>query len=380
MMVTPAGTNTQIKSVHSIRDVDPVVWDRLAGPNPLLSHGWLRTMEQEWIEDVERVYFLFESGASLLAAAACYVDESKARAESVDDLLFGRLQSTVLGRVMSLRPALVCGFPWSVASGCISEPGVSETRRSELLGALVEAITREALQRRCSAVFLSVTETETLLMRQLSANGYDRARHEPIYFLDLKWATYKAYRHSLPSKNVRKNIRHEWNRNRKQGVVIRELDNPSGCEGRLHEIVDGHYRRYGWPTFPYAGSWFRSIKANLGSEAVIAVATKEDTVVAVTVSLRKQETCHMILGCVDHDTAGKDLSYFVLSYDWPVVECIRRGDRRYVVGPGQHVLRTRRGYERLNSWIYCRPAGTARQFAMRLWLRVLSAWLRRTAK
>jgi predicted N-acyltransferase len=128
--------------------------------------------------------------------------------------LYGRLRSTALGRVMSLRPALVCGFPWSIGSGCFVAQSVGETDRGELIGALVDAVTRESVRRKCSAAFLSVTETEPLLMSRLSTNGYRRARHEPIYVLDLEWTSFEAYRQSLPSDNIRKNIRYERNSNR----------------------------------------------------------------------------------------------------------------------------------------------------------------------
>jgi predicted N-acyltransferase len=375
--VMPGEANAAIRTVRTIRDVDPAAWDRLADANPLLSHGWLRTAEDEWFEDVERVYFLLESDGRLVGAAACYVDGACAGAESVDDLLFGRLRSSALGRVLSLQPALVCGFPWSLGPGCVTEAGASETRRGERVGLLVDAITRESLRRKCSAVFLSVTDNGDALARSLRANGYDGVRHEPIYTLDLEWPSFDAYCRGLPGRNIRKNIRWELNKNRKQGVVIREIAAPFACEARLHEIVDRHYRRYGWPAFPYRQGWFQSMKENLGSAAVIATASRADIIVAVTVSLRKQHTRHMILACVDHGAAGNDLTHFNLAYYWPVDECIRRGDRRYVVGPGQHTSRTRRGYRPLNSYIYCRSPGAARRLVNRLWFRVLSAWLRK---
>jgi predicted N-acyltransferase len=370
---------TCIRTVRSIRGVDPVAWDQLAGANPLLGHGWLCTMEEEWFEEVERIYFLVEGRGGLLGAAACYVDDTLAGAETVDDLLFGRLRSTAFGRAMSLRPTLVCGFPWSIGSGCIATQDAGETERNRLLGMLVDAVTRESVRRRCSAAFLSVMQAEPQLMHCLSANGYQRARHEPIHALDLRWASFEAYRQSLPSDNIRKNIRWECNRNRREGVVVRELSAPTSCAERLHEIVDRHYRRYGWPAFPYTQSWFGALKANLGSDAVIAVATREDRVVAVAVSVRKQATRQLVLACVDHDATSNDLTYFNLSYYWPVDDCIRCGDRRHVVGPGQRSARTRRGYQPVDSYVYCRPAGLAKRTVMRLWLPVLSAWLGRRA-
>jgi predicted N-acyltransferase len=253
---------------------------------------------------------------------------------------------------------LVCGFPWCVGSGCVTRQDASEARRSELTGALVQAVTRESVRRKCTAAFLSVTEAEPLLMRQLASEGFDRARHEPIHILDLPWASFEAYRQSLPSVNIRKNIRYERNRSHRDGVIVSDRSDPAGSAQRLHAIVEQHYRRYGWPAFPYSESWFGALKANLGSDVVIAVATREDRDIAVAVSVRKQATRQLVLACVDHDVAGNDLTYFNLSYYWPIDECLRLGDRRYVVGPGRYKSRIRRGYR---SWtvmsIAARPAG-----------------------
>ncbi|RPH98426.1 MAG: GNAT family N-acetyltransferase [Lysobacterales bacterium] len=377
MRAMPAATDTRVRIVRSIRDVDTAAWDALAGSNPLLSHGWLRTMEAEGTEGVERVYFLFEGGGRLVGAAACYVDAAGARAESVDDLVFGRLRSTVLAGALSLRPALVCGYPWSVGSGCVVEPNICEPRRREVIRALIAAIMREGFLLKRTVVFLGVTDEEGALMRLLRASGFYRARHEPVYLLDVEWPSFEGYWRDLPSRNIRKNIRHQMNKSRTQGVVISELTAPPGGERRLHEIVDRHFRRYGWPAFPYRASWFRSIKTNLESDVVITTATREDTVIAVTVALRKQGTRYVILACVDHDSGGSDLAYFNLSYCWPIDDCIRRGDLRYVVGPGQRLPRIRRGYRPVNCYIYCRPPGPLRRFGTGLWLRLLSAWLRR---
>lgn len=379
MTVTPAGTDMRVRIVRSIRDVDAAAWDALAGGNPLLSHGWLRTIEAGGTEAVERVYFLLQSGERLTGAAACYVDDAGATAESVDDLVFGRLRSTALARVLSLRPALVCGYPWSVGAGCVTDPAVSESRRREAIGALIAAITREALLRQRTVVFLGVTDDEDALAQQLRASGFHGARHEPVYLLDVDCPSFEDYWRRLPSRKIRRNLRHQMNKGREQGIVISELTEPASVAGRLHEIVDGHFRRYGWPAFPYGESWFRSVKANLGSEVAITTATREDQVVAVAVALRKEGTRYVILACVDHDIGGSDFTYFNLTYCWPIDDCIRRGDRRYVVGPGQRRPKIRRGYRPVNCHIFCRPTGSVRRFATGLWLRVLSAWLRKKA-
>jgi predicted N-acyltransferase len=366
-----------LRIVRSICDVDAAAWERIAGENPVLSHGWLRVTEQEWREPVERSYLLLERAGRLQAAAACYVDAQGARAESVDDLLFGRLRGRLPGNLLSVRPALVCGFPWSLGSGCLVASDLGDAERSELTGALVRAVTDEAARQARTGVFLSVTAAEGLLRFRLLASGYHEARHEPIYVLNLDWPDFEAYRNSLESRSVRKNIRWEINKNRRCGGTIRALADPVGLEARLHAIVDSHFRRFGWAAFPYGPHWFRAIKSALGDDVVLSVALQDEYPVGVTVSIRKNGTRQLALVCVDHAREGGNFTYFNLAYYWGVADGIRAGDRRYIVGPGQHLSRTRRGYRPVDIYVYCRPNGALKRFSISLWLRLLAAWLRR---
>jgi predicted N-acyltransferase len=369
---TGADSGARVRTVASVTRVDSAGWDRLAASNPLLSHGWLRVTEEEGSEEIERVYFLLETGGRLAGAAACCLETPAGRAESVDDLLLGRLRSTALGRVLSFRPSLVCGFPWSVGSGLLVDPDAEAPRRHQLARLLVEAITRESSVRGCATAFMSVAESESSLRDALVASGYEFVRHAPVYNLDLRWGSFDAYRRGLPSDNIRQNIRKQLNRNCKLGVEIRELEDPRGLEERLHELVDRHFHRFGWSASPYGRSWFRTLKARLGSDAVIAVAMRGETVLGVTVALRKEKTFQSVIACVDHEASGNDMTHFNLAYYWPVREGIARGDRSHVAGPGQAVARLRRGYRPLENYIYYRSANPTRRIVCRLWFRLLS--------
>src|SRR6476646_3904442 len=179
------GTGAKVRTVASVTQVDGADWDRLAASNPLLSHGWLQVAEEERPEEI-RVYFLLETGGTLAGAAACRLETAAGRSESVDDLLLGRLRPTALGRLLSFRPSLVCGFPWSVGSGLLIDPDAEPPRRRQFTRLLVEAITRESSVRGCATAFLSVAEGESWLSDVL-ASRYEFVRHAPVYNLDLRW-------------------------------------------------------------------------------------------------------------------------------------------------------------------------------------------------
>lgn len=95
-----------------------------------------------------------------------------------------------------------------------------------------------------------------------------------------------------------------------RGLRLRDCP-PLLC--RLHEVVDRHFRRFGWPASPYGRSWFRALKARLGPDAVIAVAMRGETVLGVTVALRKEKTFQTVIACVDHEASGNDMTHFNLT-------------------------------------------------------------------
>ena len=372
MTVAALPGGRRLRRIASVREVDREAWNRLAGDNPLLGHTWLCVMESQWREPVERSYLLLEEDGRLAAAAVCYVDASDAHSESVDDLLFGRL-----GGVLSLRPALVCGFPWGAGSSCIIDAEADGPRRYDLAAQLVDAVTAAAAREGRTAVFLSVAGSERTLRSCLSDRGYSGVRHEPVYALDVDWPDFEAYWRSLPSKNIRKNIRRELNKCRKQGVVIEVLDDPAECQEQLQRIVDRHFQRYGWREFPYRPGWFSALKQALGGDAVVTVARQQGRPVGVAVSLRREGTRQMILACVDHEAEGGNLTHFNLAYYRGLEDCIEAGDRRYIVGPGQHVSRRRRGFRAAESYLFCRPPGRLGRMLAGAWLRLLGAWLQR---
>ncbi len=371
------GSMTTIETATTVTSVEAAAWNRLAGSNVMVTHGFLKAMEEAWIEEVGRVYFLARGPDRLEAAAVCQVHGCESTTESIDDLLLGRLGPALAHLGFSFRPALVCGLPWTNGSGCLTEPNLDPSRKDEVLGLLVDAIEREADRTHRLLAFLSVTDDETLLMRRLRQRGYARADHEPLYFMDLEWESFEAYRSGLPSRNVRRGIRRELNQNHKRGVVVTELEELSTCEDRLHELADRHFRRYGWPAFPYDRTWLGRIRRNLGPAAAIAVARKDDDIVGVAVSVRSHGTCYPFLTCVDHDMSGNDFTFFNLSCYRPIAESIRNGDRRLVSGPGQHRTKSRRGFKPLATHLYCRAPQAVRQLGLRLWCTVLSWWIRR---
>ena len=365
-----------LRVTDSLAAVDVARWNLLAGDNALMAHGWLAAADASGPNSSASRYLLLEEDGRLVAAGVCHVDAPGQGFESVDDLLFGRLAATPVGRWLSLRPALVCGLPWSTGSGCLTLPAVSAEHQSRWIDRLIAGISRMASERGYSVVFPAVSEVESNVMERLASADFVSAVHEPIFALDIDWSDFEGYRSSLTSKNIRKNIRRELNKNRRLGIEIEALEDPRPEQAVLHRIVDRHYQRFGWPRFPYGPGWFGALKRSLGRDALICVARQNGRPVGVSVSVRLQGVRQMLIACVDHAAASDTLAHFNLAYYWPVADCIRAGDRRYVVGPGQYLSRIRRGYRPVSSRVYCRPHGRIRHLAIRAWMPLLSAWMR----
>ena len=83
-------------------------WDELAGENPFISTGWLRTVESHLIETTRPVYFLCHGSQQLLGVAVCAIQQKGDVLPGIDGALLGRCKRLVSTLGISFRPVLAC--------------------------------------------------------------------------------------------------------------------------------------------------------------------------------------------------------------------------------------------------------------------------------
>lgn len=371
-----------IDIVDTINKIDREEWDALVGENIFTSYGWLKTLEQTFIGDQKFRYFVLHEEGRLLAAAACYIAHPSGQIHNCDNTLLGRFKRYASKVGISFLPAIICPPKSAFGTHIIVEKRLDLKKAEAVVTELIQKIEELASEHRLSIVFTNVMDHEIILIRGLSARGYSKAFTFPLTYLDVDWSSFNDYLSSLKriSPSSAKMIRNEINKNRKEGVVIEQLEKADGCQDRLYELVNRNYLRHNGKPFPFRMEYFKALKENLGSDAVIYVAIKKNDLIGVCVLLRRNASCHISVIGVDHESAGNDFTYFNLAFYRPIMDAISDRMKRVYCGQTQYALKTRRGFKLSNTYTFYRPYRIISQIAVKPWFLLLSVWYRRKAE
>ncbi|MBI3595924.1 MAG: GNAT family N-acetyltransferase [Nitrospirae bacterium] len=367
--------------VDTIHRIDRAEWDALVGENVFESYGWLKTLEQTFIGDQKPRYFLMREEGRLIATAACYIAHPSEQIHNIDDTLLGRFKRYASKMGISFLPAVICAprgaFGIHLSVGKHLDSKKAESAEMEL----IQTIEEFASEHRLPILFPNVMDHEISLIRSLSQRGYSKAVTFPLSFLDVEWSSFNDYLTGLKriSLNSAKIIRREINKNRNEGVVIEQLEKVDGCQDRIYELVNRNYWSHNGRPFPFRKEYFKALKENLGSDAVIYVATKKNELIGVCVLLRRKESYYLPVIGIDHESAGNDFTYFNLAYYQPIRDAISDRIKRIYYGQALYALKTRRGCKMSNTYTFYRPYQSVFQIAVKPWFLLLSVWYRKKA-
>jgi predicted N-acyltransferase len=223
--------------------------------------------------------------------------------------------------------------------------------------------------------FINATVEEKQLDELLKNNGYQKVLDMPLCYLDVCWNSFKEYGAYLKSvsKNIWTSVKREINKNKKEGVLIRQLEAVDGCEDRLHELVNMNINTHNALPYLFSRDFYRKLKENFGKEAAIYVAFKDDLISAVSISISHGSVSALIVVGVDHKLSGKDCTYFNIAYYRPITDALSSGITRINYGRGMYELKRRRGCKVKNIFFYYKPY-TLKQKMMAKFLLPLRGW------
>jgi predicted N-acyltransferase len=367
--------------VDTIHRIDREEWDALVGESIFASYGWLKTLEQTFIGDQKPRYFLMREAGRLIATAACYIAQPSEQIHNCDDTLLGRFKRYASKMGISFLPAMICSPRGAFGTHVLVDKRLDSKKAETVVTELIKKIEEFAFEYRLSIVFANVMDHEISLIRSLSERGYSKADTFPLCYLDVEWSSFNDYLASL--KQIRqgsaKMIRREINKNRNEGVIIEEIEKVDGYQDRLFEMANRNYLSHNGKPFPFRKEYFKALKENLGSDAVIYTATKNNELVGVCVLLRRKESYFVPVIGVDHESAGNDFTYFNLAYYRPIRDAISDRIKRIYFGQAMYSLKTRRGCKMSNTYTYYKPYRRVSQIAVRPWFWLLSTWYRKKA-
>ena len=336
--------------VESISLASKDEWDRLAD-DIYASHGWLRIIEESFLDPVEHRYFLARADGRLLGTSIAHIHLQSKDAFTLDDSVFGRTKQAASRLGLSLLPSLICGPLRAYGQHLKLDGGLDTETRNTVATALLDAMEKEAESRRIPISFNNVMRHEQDLMDLLKRRRFAWTVNFPLNVLDIHWKTPHEYRSFLAKRNRTREI----NKNRREGVEISLVDAAEPEDDRLHDLLDENYVKYNGKPLPIKRNFIRLCRQYLGPEARIYTARKNGRIVGTAVLFHRDGVAYVTDVGVDHVATGNDCTYFNLSFYRPVSDAIGLGVQRLYHGTMMYPMKAQRGFQTTDIYLFHRP-------------------------
>jgi len=365
--------NIQLK--HSLNEINADNWDALMDERLYLSYGWLKTIEETAINKNKPFYFLIEDDGATVAVAVCYETRKDNPYDLLNGYILGRLERIAGTFGISFKPAFLCGPAGGYGEHVIVKQGLSQQQRIAYMSLLIDAIEVEAETRRLSLFFSNVSENESELRNELQARKYNITVVHPKNRLKIKWRSFTGYLsdRATISKKDKETFKYQMNKNRKAGVSIRLLDEPEH-EERLYQLLSEHHYRLNKQPFPYTENFIRSLRKNLGSDAMILVAEKDSEFIGVTILFQRDSEGWATFIGMDHDLSKNNFTYFNLAYYELIDRAIRTGIKSLNYGGMLYRVKKRRGCTLEGNYIFHRASSRLLHRLLRPWFFMHMIW------
>ncbi|MDH3690450.1 MAG: peptidogalycan biosysnthesis protein [Gammaproteobacteria bacterium] len=351
-----------VETIDSLKQVDPLDWDRVASRHVFACHGLLSTMEDTSLTYHPR-YYLARDTWGITAVAPCYLGYSQRDVDGLDQLLFGRLSKLPPMLRLSVAPTLVCGPRFGITSNVLIDPNRNSEDHRRITEKVIDAMVEDARNNSWTLCFTNVIDKSTPLSETLRARRFGRALDLPAMVLNLRWKSFDDYLRGLRDMHPStvKGIKWERRRARKVGLDVLPDWDPSTDLRVAHKLLDDHYRRLNGAPFPYHQKFLETLLRRMGNKLVFYTAVHANTLLGVAVGFRGEGSIALsMLGVVQPASRAKAV-YFNTCYNQPIEDAIANGIERLFMGKLLYDVKARRGLEMLPLHVYVRFPSRLRQ-------------------
>ena len=363
---------------HSLNEIEADIWDALTGGRLYISYGWLKTIEETAIDKVTPYYYLLEDDEVPVALAVCYESHKDNPFDLLNGFMLGKLERIAGAFGISFKPAFLCGPVRGNGDHVIVKQGLSQQQRIAYMRFLIEEIEREAEKRRLSLFFTNVSEKEAELCKELQARKYNSTVVHPKNRLQIKWSSFADYlsdRETISRKD-KETFKYQINKNRKAGVRVRLLDELEN-EERLYQLLSEHHYRLNKQPFPYTENFIRSLRKNLGSDAMLLVAERAGEIIGVMILFQRGSEGWATFIGMDHNLSRNDFTYFNLAYYRVIDHAIQAGIKSLNYGGMLYRVKKRRGCTLEENYIFHRASTRFLHNLLRPWFLMHMIWYKK---
>lgn len=366
----------QISIYNSIKEVKKEEWDYLTENNIYMSYEYFKTFEETTVFPLLPYYITIVSAGKILAASAFYFEPQNST-RVLDSVLLGRLSKIGLMKKITFLPSSICNRQRGHGTHFVFSPNMNNDQVISLQEIIIDEIEKIAREKKASVSFLNVTSNQKTLMKGLRKRGYFETKDLPSNFIDIKWSSFEGYKKYLSEKYpyMNKSIRHELNRNRKSGVVIKEEQITANNEKRLFELLKMNHFKHNVSKFPLKENYFKKIKEIFSKDAIIYTAEKNGIIIGVSTILKKGEEAFFSGVGVDHEQSKKDFTFFNLGYYEPIKQMTQYNIKRIFFGRGLYNTKIKRGCIAEDMFIFYKPKYRFSIPFVKMWFYFHKKWM-----
>lgn len=182
-------SDLKVEVFHSINEIKPEVWNRIAAGRGFQSHAWY-TFGERAMADAKPTYLLTYDGTTAVAGAALFKVHN-------EPLPLPAIAREFMASVFKHKPLLACRSPLADTSALLL-PG--EPLRDAALSALAQAAQDQFIKQKCSFLLFDFLLTEQL--RYGWPNGFTPLTvSEPGTFMPMEWQSFEEYLNSASKKD-----------------------------------------------------------------------------------------------------------------------------------------------------------------------------------
>ncbi|MGR3319887.1 MAG: peptidogalycan biosysnthesis protein [Candidatus Anammoxibacter sp.] len=372
----------KIKIVNTIKELKKEEWDAMIGDSVFASYGWLKTVEETYIGNLNPKYIIVLDSSRIIGASICYLITKTDESVDIDNLLLGRLKKFTSKLGISFLPTFLCGPMRCYGKHLLIAKEADSKYKEIIADDLFTAIEKEASYHGLSVCFYNVMDDEVELIQLLKERRYNGTLGYPLNYLDIEWSSFDGYKDYVKRNNrkkgyVKKVINYEINKNRKEGVVIKKLATPDEYEDRLLELVNYNSYKYSSTPFSFKKEFFKRLKDNLGEDVVFYASFKKGIMTGMSILLKRSRTGYLPIIGIDHEKTGNDFTYFNIGLYRPIMDAISGQMSRLYYGNAMYDLKAKRGCKISNTYVYYKPYREISKITIMPWFAFHALWFRK---